>query len=83
MLKWIEANPVLFSVVVWPLVTAIITGLFRKRTAEEYAAMPPRVAAFMRFIGAIGFDAPKALETVRLLVTGGVPADAPKKDGAK
>lgn len=83
MLQWIEQNPVLFSVVVWPLVTAIVTAFFRKRTAEEYAAMPPRLAAFMRFVGAIGFDAPKALETVRLMVTGGVPSDAKPKPPPK
>lgn len=72
MLRWIEDNPVLFATVIWPLVTGIVTAVFRPRTPEEYAAMPPRVAAVIRFICAIGLDVPKALETIRLLLTGGV-----------
>lgn len=70
---WIAANPLLFTVVVWPLVSAIVTTILRKPTAEEYARMNPRVAALRRFIAAIGLDAPKALETIRLFLSGGVP----------
>lgn len=77
-LDWIAANPTLFALVVWPLITGVVTAIFRKPTAEEYAAMNPRWAAFRRLIGAIGLDVPKALETVRLVLTGGKPDDAPK-----
>ncbi len=76
-LIWIQANPVLFSVVLWPFITAIFTQLFKPRTAAEYAAMNPRVAAVLRGIGALGIDAPKLLESLRLVVTGGLPAGAP------
>lgn len=74
---WIQANPVLFTLIIWPAVTGLITAIARKRTAEEYAAMPPRLAAVLRFIGAVGLDLPKMLQTARLVITGGVPADAP------
>lgn len=70
---WIVAHPT----IVWPLVTAILTSMLGKPTAEEYAAMSPRMAAFRRFIAATGLDVPKMIETLKLLIGGGVPAVAP------
>lgn len=78
--SWVEAHPVIFAVVIWPLVTGIVTSVLRKPTAEEYARMNPRVAALRRFIAAIGLDVPKVLETIHLGVTGRSPTDAKRDD---
>ena len=78
MWTWIKHHPEL----VWPIVTAIVTALMRKRTAAEYAAMPPRLAAFMRLVGAAGFNLPKVIETIGLLITGNVPDDSPLRSEA-
>lgn len=76
MLAWIEAHPVLAGLlftIFWPLVTGIVTGLFKPRSAEEYAkiaAVSPRLAGFLRLVGAIGFDFPKMLEAVGQVIRG-------------
>jgi hypothetical protein len=69
MLPWIEAHPVLFALL-WPTVTALVTAVLKPRSVEEYAAMPPRLGAVLRLVGAIGFDVPKMLESVRQVLTG-------------
>lgn len=87
-LAWVRNNPVFFTLVVWPIITGIVTSIFRKPTAEEYAQMSPRWAAFRRFIAAIGLDIPKTLETVRLFLTNSPPppprgpAAGPYRDGS-
>jgi len=66
---WCVAHPEL----VWPLVTAIITLLFKPRTPTQYAQIAvrfPRVAAGLQLIGALGLDVPKVVEAVRKVVTG-------------
>lgn len=70
MLDWIERHAVLMSVVIWPLLTAIATALFKPRTPEQYAELPPRLAAFLKLVGAIGLDVPNLLEAVRQGVRG-------------
>lgn len=73
---WCVAHPEL----VWPLLTALITLLFKPRTPGEYAAIAarwPRVAALLQLIGALGLDVPKVVEAVGKVVTGR--SDPPKK----
>lgn len=64
-MDWIERHAVLMSVVVWPVVTALATALFKPRTPEEYSKLPPRLAAFLKLVGAIGFDVPNMIEAVK------------------
>ena len=64
---WVEAHPVFASMVVWPLITALVTLLFKPRSPEEYAALAvnhPRVAQFLRLVGALGIDLPKVLQVL-------------------
>lgn len=64
---WVEAHPVFASVVFWPLVTALVTLLFKPRTPEEYAALAvnhPRLAQLLRLVGALGIDLPKVLQVL-------------------
>ena len=76
-LAFVEAHPALFSVLVWPLLTAIITAVFKPRTPEEYDALPPRVAAALKLVAALGLDPVKGLEALKQLL-------APKpKDGGQ
>lgn len=75
-LDFAESHPVLFSALVWPLITAIVTALFKPRTPEEYAALPPRLAAFLRLIAALGLDPVKAVKIVQEAAT----KEKPKTD---
>lgn len=66
---WCAAHPEL----VWPILTALITLLFKPRTPAEYAQIAvrfPRVAAGLQLIGALGLDVPKVVEAVRKVITG-------------
>lgn len=64
-MNWIEQHAVLMSVVVWPLLTALVSGLFKPRTPEAYAELPPRLAAFLKLVGALGLDVPNVIEAVK------------------
>lgn len=73
-LAWVEAHPTTFALVVWPLITAIVTWLFKPRTAADYAKLPPKVAGLLRLIGALGFDVPNVLKALRALFGNAPPA---------
>lgn len=51
------------------LLSAIVTALFKPRTPEEYAALPPRLAAFLKTYAALGIDLPKLIEGIGQIVT--------------
>jgi hypothetical protein len=73
-IAWIEAHPVLFGIF-WTTLTGFVTGLFKARTPEQYAAMNPRVAAALKLVGGLGFDVPNTMEAIRQIMTGhAVPA---------
>ncbi len=75
MANWIEAHPVLFATVLWPLVSALVTWALKPRSPEQYQAMHPRVAAALKLVGALGLDVPNTLQAVRQLIRGrAVPA---------
>ncbi len=68
MLDFLDRHALLMGVlgsIFWPTITGIVTALFKPKTPEQYAAMPKRLAAFLKFVGAIGFDVPNTLEAVR------------------
>lgn len=69
-IDWLGAHPVIWQLALWPILSAAVTWLFKPRSPEEYAALPPRVAAGLKLIGALGFDAPKILESIAQVVTG-------------
>lgn len=68
--NWIEGHPVLFAVVLWPLISGTVNAVLRRRTIEEYAAMPPRVAAVLMFLRSAGLDPERALEHISRALTG-------------
>lgn len=83
-LDFAESHPVLFSALVWPLLTAMVTALFKPRTPEEYAALPPKLAAFLRLIAALGLDPVKAVKIVQeATAKEKKPADLRSIDGGK
>jgi hypothetical protein len=60
---WAKLHPEL----VWPIVTMLVTALLKPRSPEQYSAIAkswPRVAALLQLVGALGIDAPKALEAL-------------------
>jgi hypothetical protein len=76
MSDWISKNPVLFTMVIWPVVTGIVTWLFKPRSPEQYAAMPARLGAVLKLIAAFGLDAPRVLEGLQQILTGVHPTSA-------
>ena len=63
MLEWIKAHPedVVF---ILGLLTALFNWAAKPRTAEEYQALPPRLAAFLRFMAGAFPDPRKVTEAV-------------------
>ncbi len=70
MINWLDTHPELCRLLLWPILTAVFTALFKPRTAEEYARLPPRLAAFLRLVSALGIDAPKLVQSLAQIVTG-------------
>lgn len=68
--EWLEAHPVLVSLVLVPLVMAAINGVLRPRTPEEYAELPPRIAALFKFLRAVFPDPQKAATAASQIVRG-------------
>lgn len=67
---FLAAHPEFWAYFLFPIVTAVVTWLTKPRTAEDFASMNPRLAAFLKLVAAVGFDAPKILDSIRQLVTG-------------
>jgi hypothetical protein len=65
---WGDRHPELMIALVWPIVTALVNALFKPRSAEEYAALHPRVAQVLRLVAALGLDPVKAVDALRALV---------------
>jgi hypothetical protein len=61
------------AVIAWPLISAIMSLLFKPRTPEEFDAMGPRMASFFRLVSALGVDPVKATEAAKGMLS-------PKKD---
>ena len=74
---WITASPehlAFFTLIAWPIITAILNGLLRARTEAEYGAMHPRVASFLRFLRHAGLDSGPASVFLWRILTGGKPS---------
>lgn len=67
---WIEAHPLLFTVVLWPIISGAVNAVLKRRTIEEYAAMPPRLAALLMFLRSAGLDPGRSLEHIHRGLTG-------------
>lgn len=76
---WLEAHPTLYIYIISPLVLAfvgaIINAFTRKRTPEEYAALPPRLAGFIRLMSALFPDTRKAIDAGNQIVNNALPAN--------
>ena len=68
---WISLHPVLFTLVIWPVISGAITWVLKPRTPAQYAAMNPYLAAALKFISGFGLDAPHVVESVYEFLTGG------------
>lgn len=77
---WAALHPltVTLAVLAWPAVTSLWTAIFHPRSREEYAALPPRRAAFFKLIAAVGCDLPKAARAFALVVAASTPAERAK-----
>lgn len=70
-------NPALIPVYLY-VFSAVITAVFKPRTPEQYAAMSPRVAAFLKTFGGMFCDLPKIAEGAVQLWKGTRREDPPK-----
>lgn len=81
-----HAVPLLWTMVVWPLVSALALMLFDRylpRTDEqwaEYFATAPKRAALASFLKTAGFNLPGAMRSVRAFFEG-PPPTLPKPSG--
>lgn len=69
-INWLSEYPLVWELALFPLVTFVVTALLKPRTPEQYAELPPRVAAALKLVAAVGWDAPKIVESIGQLVTG-------------
>lgn len=61
-------HPVFFGALVWPLVTAFVTGLFGMLghyNTNGFAGLSPRVAFVLKTLASSGVDAPTVLKLLR------------------
>jgi hypothetical protein len=64
----------IWTVFLWPALSAMLNIVLRARTAEQWAFMceeMPRLAAVIRLLRALGVDPAKAIRSVQELVAGG------------
>lgn len=80
-MAWVYSHPYFMSAIVWPLLTSIVTALFKPRTPEEYAEMNPRLAAMLKFVAASGLDPLKAVEAAKQFVSGEAKTPEEMRDG--
>lgn len=78
-LLWCREHPEFTALFVVPLLTAPINWLFKPRTPEEFAVLPPRVAGFLRVLAGAGFDPAKVSQGLRMILTGRVRSVAEMK----
>ena len=67
MKNWILAHQWLIPLL-YPLVTSVVTALFKPHTAEELAAMPAWRRHIIEFCAATGFDTKQAIAFVKSIV---------------
>jgi hypothetical protein len=68
LVRFLNANPMFYTVFVWPLLSAVFNAIFGKPTPEEIEKRP-RWAAFKRFMSGLGIDPKKALDGLWLILT--------------
>ncbi len=69
-MNWLDAHPNVLHFIVWPLLSALITAIFKPRTPAEYEAMPPRMSAVLKAVGSLGIDVPNFMDAMRQLTAG-------------
>jgi hypothetical protein len=79
MFTWLEAHPVFYTMFFLPIALAILGGIFnaiaRKRTPEEYAAMPQSLAGFLRLMSALFPDPDKARDAAKQMMKNAPPSN--------
>ena len=59
------------------IATAVVTVIFKPRTAAEYDSMTPRLAGLVGMLSAFGCDVPKFQKSLRVFITGRRPPPDP------
>lgn len=74
------SHQLIVSVLIWPVLSGVVTFVFRKHSAEEYARLPAIVANALRLISAVGFDSPYLLSVIGKWLGVNVPPEPPSTD---
>lgn len=74
-MNWLKQHPEFVTMVAIPIVTALLNAFLRKRTPEEYAAMPQRVAGLLRLLAAVFPDPGKAIDAARQMIMNQPPSN--------
>lgn len=69
MIDWIRTHQAIFALLIWPVLSGMVTTLFRKPT-PEFSQKYPRLAALRRIPSDAGVNVPKLLENLLTLVLG-------------
>jgi hypothetical protein len=76
MIEWFKSHPEYWLPIAlgaWQVLTGTISAVLKPPTPEAYALLAknwPRFAAFTKLLAALGFDAPKVLDSLRQVLTG-------------
>ena len=73
-LEYLRNNPALTSVVVWPILTAIITSLFGPRSTEQWDALKAKSQFrynVAQFFSSWGIDVPQFVNLVKRVTSRG------------
>ncbi len=85
-LAWVDAHPVFATLILWPIISSLVTLLLKPRSPAEYTAMASRspvwlwsrLTPMLQLVGALGLDPVKALAVLSKVVTGKQNGGPPK-----
>ena len=67
---WASSHPLTFTLFVWPILTAVVTGAFGVAghlSSDEFSKLPKPLARLLSFMSAAGIDAPFVLSLLAKL----------------
>lgn len=71
---YVSTHPWITAAVLYPVMTALVTGIFHARSPSEFANKPVRLAALYKLVAAVGVDTEKAVSSLLRLAFGASPS---------
>lgn len=73
-LEYLRSHPELTQLLIWPVLTAVITGLFGPRSSEEWEALKAKSKwryEVAQFLSAWGIDTPQFINFLKRVTSRG------------